>query len=59
MMTILGSSALLIVANYFLSPYVDITLLFIGDVALWITVNMLLTRRIHAREKSLGVKLYQ
>lgn len=23
------------------------------------TVNMLLTRRIHAREKSLGVKLYQ
>lgn len=59
MMTILGTSALLTVANYLLSPYVDITLLFIGDIALWVAVNMILTRRIHAREKRLNVSLYQ
>lgn len=59
MMTILGSSALLTAANYCLSPFVDITLLFIGDVILWVAVNMLMTRKIHAREKRLGVKLYK
>ena len=59
MMTILGTSALLTAANYFLSPYVDITLLFIGDIALWVAVNMILTRRIHSREKRLNLSLYQ
>ena len=59
MMTILGCSALLTAANYCLSPFVDITLLFIGDVILWVAVNMLMTRKIHAREKRLGVKLYK
>lgn len=59
MMTILGCSALLTAANYCLSPFVDITLLFIGDVILWVAVNMIMTRQIHAREKRLGVKLYK
>lgn len=59
MMTILCSSALLTGVNYYLSPRVDITLLFIGDIALWVAVNMLLTRRIHAREKRLNVSLYR
>ncbi len=58
MMTIIGCSALWTAANYLISPYVNITLLFSCDLALWIVVNTILTHSIHAREKSLSQTLY-
>lgn len=58
MMTIIGCSALWTAANYLLSPYVNITLLFSCDLALWIVVNTILTHSIHAREKALSKNLY-
>lgn len=58
MMTIIGSSALITMTNYFLSEYVEITLLFACNLALWIVANTILTRAIHARERRLSKKLY-
>lgn len=59
MMTIIGSSVLVTLANYFLSGYVEVTVLFACDLALWIVANTALTRAIHARERRLSTKLYE
>lgn len=59
MMTIICSSALLTGFNYWLSAYVNITLLFACDMAIWLTANTLLTRAIRAREKSTSRILYE
>lgn len=58
MMTIIGCSALLTAANYWLSACVNITVLFTFDLALWIGVNTILTHSIHLREKALSKTLY-
>ena len=59
MMAIIGSSALWTAANYWLSHMVDITVLFVCDLALWILVNNLLCRSIRSREKALSQTLYE
>ena len=53
MPTIIGCSALFTLVNYLLSPTVDITLLFVLDIAVWIGINMVLSRMIYKRT---GVK---
>lgn len=58
MMTIVGCSALWTAVNYWFSPYVNITVLFICDLALWIIVNTILTHSIHVRENSHSQVLY-
>ena len=58
MITIIGCSVLWTAANYLLSPHIDITLLFVCDLALWIIVNSIMTRMIHVREQILCCKLY-
>ncbi len=59
MMTIVGSSALLIGANYWLSEFMDITLLFVCDLVFWVGVNMLLTISINSRERRQTTKIYE
>jgi len=59
MMAIIGSSALLIALNYWLSAHIGITLLFIMDLVEWIAANMILSRSIVARERRLAIKLYE
>jgi len=59
MMAIIGSSALLIALNYWLSAHIGITLLFIMDLVAWIAANMILSRSIVARERRLAIKLYE
>lgn len=57
--TILACSVALIALNYVLASYVNITVLFFSDLALWIGINIALTRAILAREKKLGVTLFE
>ncbi len=59
MHVILGASFILALANYILSPMVNITLLFIADLALWIAANIALSRAIRRRSARLGTELYQ
>ena len=58
MVLIVASSTLLTAANYLLAPAVDVTLLFLGDLAGWIIANLLLTRAIRRREHRLGTSLF-
>lgn len=51
-------SALFIVVNVALSPYIDPTTLIATDVVIWTIVNMIMTRMIAQREKRLNLKLY-
>ncbi len=59
LISILLADALFICVNLALSPFMNPTWIIVGDVALWIVMNMLLTHTIRARERSLGVKLYE
>lgn len=56
--TILGGSVIFLVVNVLLSPYVQVTLLLAGDVLVWTTVNIAMTKAIKRREKKVGHKLY-
>lgn len=56
---IIGSNIILTAANFIVSPHLNITILFFSDIALWICINMILTRAIFAREKQLGISLYE
>lgn len=58
MPVIISASALLTVANFLLSHWVNITLLLALDVLAWTAANMLLTRAIRRREAAVGAKLY-
>ena len=58
MLIIVASSIILILLNYFLSPAVNINILFIGDLVLWIVMNTWLTRAIRNRERRCGKRLY-
>lgn len=59
MITIIGSSALLTLINYYLSRYVEITILLLCDLLLWVVVNAILTYSIRKRERCTGTKLYE
>lgn len=58
MFIILLCSALLTLANFFLSVCVDINILFFCDLLLWIVVNYFMTHRIRMREQRLSKKLF-
>lgn len=59
MPTIVASSLILTLINYMLSEHVDITLLFIIDLAIWILANIMLSRAIRKRSRQIGQVLYQ
>lgn len=59
MMTIISSSALLTLVNYYLSQYVQVTILLLCNILLWIIINTMLTYSIRKRERRLGTKLYE
>lgn len=56
---IIAGSAVLIVLNWILSSYVNITLLFLIDLGTWTIANIFLTKAIRKREKQIGQKLYE
>lgn len=58
MPAIVGMSFVLTVLNYWLSLYINITLLFVLDLAVWICGNMVLTSLIRKRERATGTNLY-
>lgn len=57
--TIIVCGVMLIAINYLLAPHINITVIFFSDIALWIGINILLTRSILAREKRLGITLFE
>lgn len=57
LLCILGTSAVYIAFNVYLSPYVNINILLLIDILAWSGANVLLTRAIHRREKRLGQHL--
>lgn len=48
-----------VLANVALSAKVQPTWIFLGDVALWVALNMMLTRMIRSRERRLNTTLYE
>lgn len=59
MPAIVAASLALTLANYLLSEYINITLLFCLDLAVWIGANMILSQTIRRRSRRLGIVLYQ
>lgn len=59
MPTIVASSLVLTLANYLLSQYIDIIILFCLDIAIWIGANIILSHAIRYRSQRLGIVLYQ
>lgn len=55
---ILLTDATFIIVNLLLSTRVNSTWIVLGDVVVWILINMLLTHSIRVREKKSGKKLY-
>lgn len=56
---IVASSLIFTAFNYAVSPYVNITLIFAIDLAVWLLANKLLTNAIRRREKRLNTVLYE
>ena len=56
MVTIVGSSALLILANLWMANYMGAFPILAIDLVAWIIGNWLLTKSIHARQKRLGIE---
>lgn len=59
MPTIVGASLVVTMLNYVCCYYVNITLLFFSDIALWIVGNMILSRAIRRRQRRTGIILYK
>lgn len=59
MPSIVTASLILTIANYALSSHINITLLFILDIAVWILSNIALSRAIRRRSRRLNQTLYQ
>lgn len=55
---ILLSAVLFMLVNVVLSPYVSATWLILGDVAIWICGNLIITRAIRRKEVKMHVNLY-
>lgn len=49
---------LFIIINLILSPYFNSTFIILGDIVIWIIVNIIITNRINIREKKLGHIIY-
>lgn len=58
LLTILGVSVAFIGVNVLASPYTNPNLIFVGDIVVWTIANILLTRAIRKRERTLGTVLY-
>lgn len=58
LLTILLADILFIIINLSLSPYLNPTFIVLGDLVLWIMLNILLTHFIRAREATYGIRLY-
>lgn len=57
MMVIIAASTALVLANYWLSAYINITLLLACDIAVWLAANMAINRAKRARERKLAIKI--
>ena len=55
MITILATSAVLIVLNIWLGRYVGPAVVLVADLVFWIIVNYTLTRLIKSRQTRLGI----
>lgn len=55
---ILLSAVLFMLVNVSLSPYISATWLLLGDLAIWVGVNIIITRAIRKKERRLHVSLY-
>ena len=51
-------SALFIIVNILLSPFINPTILIAADVILWTSVNIILTQSISCKERRIGEKIY-
>lgn len=58
LVTILFSDALFIIFNLAVSPWLNPTWVIAADIAIWIFMNVALTKIIRIREKELGTRLY-
>lgn len=52
-------SMFFIVINLLLSPYINPTLIILGDIVIWTMINFFLSRSIHKIEMKTGVKLFE
>lgn len=59
MPTILACSVALTAFNYWMNSYINITVLFIIDLAIWIAANYMLSHAIHRRPTATGEHLYE
>lgn len=58
LLTILAVSILFIGVNVLVSPFTTPNLILVGDILIWTIGNILLTRAIRCREKTIGETLY-
>lgn len=59
MPTILACSVALTTFNYWMSMYINISLLFLIDILIWMIANTLLSRAIRKHQAATGVELYK
>ncbi len=59
MPSILASSTMLTIFNWWMSSYINISLLFLIDLILWIIANTLLSHAIRDRQRITGVEIYK
>ncbi|MDE6392790.1 MAG: undecaprenyl/decaprenyl-phosphate alpha-N-acetylglucosaminyl 1-phosphate transferase [Muribaculaceae bacterium] len=59
LITILAADVLFILLNLALSPYLSPTWVIVGDMVLWVLLNILITQLIRGRERVQGVRLYE
>ncbi|MDE6648798.1 MAG: undecaprenyl/decaprenyl-phosphate alpha-N-acetylglucosaminyl 1-phosphate transferase [Muribaculaceae bacterium] len=57
--TILLSAVIFMLVNVSLSPYISATWLLVGDVAIWLCGNLLITRAIRKKEARIHTTLYE
>lgn len=58
MILILIISIVFVLVNIVLSPYINVTILVLVDIAVYTVGNMILTRAIHRRERKMNISLY-
>lgn len=59
LITILVADVMFILLNLALSSYLNPTWIIVGDMVLWILLNVLITQLIRNRERAQGVRLYE
>lgn len=59
MMTIVSASVVLILLNYWLSRYINVTIICVFDIMLWIVSNLLLSGAIRRLQQRTGQQLYE